>query len=193
MPGFLFVTTLVSAILSLPLGKLSGKRVWVLLAVAISAAMIISFAGWPWLLNIFVFASYVVGGALIGRAIPASPVAMALFLAIISTLDILWIVMAGNTPTPFNSYTDFSLEFGSVVSSIGSFDLILASAITTHWRRRKATIFLSLAPAPLGMILSNVFFSIVGMANLALVPFISAGWLISQSWHLLKNGKTDRP
>ncbi len=191
MPGFLFVTTLLSATLALPLGRLSGLHVGLLALASIAGAALVHFAGSPELYNGFVFAGAVITGAIIGRAVTAGPVPMALLLALLSALDIWWIGFGASAPTPLNSYANFSVEFASGVSSIGSLDLVLASAITTHWRRRKATIPISLAPAPLGMIVSNVFVSITGTPNLALIPFIGAGWLISQLYHRANQVKPD--
>ncbi len=183
MPGFLFVSTLLSATLALPLGKLSRLHIGLLALVSVAGAVLGYFAGSPGLYNGFVFAGAVIIGALVGRAIPARPVPMALVLALLSALDIWWIGLGASALSASNSYANFSVEFGSGVSSIGAVDLVLASAITTHWRRRRATILTSLAPAPLGMILSNLYFFVTGTLNLALVPFISAGWLISQLWY----------
>jgi len=191
MPGFLFITTLVSAMASLPLRTLSSLRIGGLLLVSIAGAALGHYINSPWLPGVFIFAGAVIIGAITGRAIAAGPVPMALFLAVLSTLDILWIGFGGSTLTPLNSYANFSLEFGSGISSIGSVDLMVASAITTHWRRRQATILLSLAPAPLGMILSNVFVSITGTFNLPLVPFITVGWVISQLWYWAKPAKQE--
>jgi len=175
--------TLLSAIASLPLRALSRIQIAVLLLVSVAGAALVPVTAPGWLPASFVFAGAVIIGAIIGRALPAGPVPMALVLALLSALDIWWIGFGGSALSASNSYTNFSVEFASGVSSIGSLDLVLASAITTHWRRRRAKILVSLAPAPLGMILSNLYFSVTGTPNLALIPFIGAGWLISQLWY----------
>ncbi len=180
MPGFLFAATLLSATLSLPLSKLSGLQVGALVLVSVAGAALSHYTSTAWLSGGFIFAGAVITGAAVGRAIPARPGPMALFLAVISTLDVLWIWFGTGSGTQLGPYANFSLEFGSGLSSIGSADLIVASAITTHWRRRKASIPVSLAPAPMGMIGSNVFALVTGVTNLALLPFITAGWIITQ-------------
>ena len=114
---------------------------------------------------------------------PNVPLSDAL-VGVLSVIDIVWIASGGGIANGWvHEVLNFSVQIGAGISSIGTLDLVLASAICAHWSKRGASMALSVAAAPLGMVISNVYVAVSGADNLPLVPFIVLGWLITEGIH----------
>ena len=103
-------------------------------------------------------------------------------LIVLAAVDLAWIASgAGGAGEGWvDDVANFTIELGGRSSTIGALDLVIAAALATHWLIRGAAPWLAVAPGPSGMVFSNVFVAVTGATNLALVPFLLLGWLITE-------------
>ena len=184
MPGFSLLATLFMG-----LGAWSfRKRTTAITTAGLAAGFVVTALGIgigakP-LVNLGVAGSALSVGVVIGRAVRYRSAPMAFLLGVLSVIDIVWIASGGEIANDWvNEVLNFSVQTGTSISSIGTLDLVLASAICAHWSKRGASMALSVAAAPMGMVISNVYVAMSGADNLPLVPFIGLGWLITESLH----------
>lgn len=184
MPGFSFAVTALMGLGAWSLRRLATSVVTAGLAAGlVVTATGISTESGP-LVDVGVAVSAVCLGVVVGRMVPDRSAPMALLLGLLSAIDIIWVASGGRLATDWvNEVLNFSVQLGTDTSSIGTLDLLLASALSAHWSRRGASLALSVAAAPLGMVISNVYVAVSSADNLPLVPFIALGWLITEGIH----------
>jgi hypothetical protein len=123
-------------------------------------------------------------GALLGRLIPPGPGPMGFVLAALAVADIWWISSGGGTGEGLlGDLANVSVSLGSTTSTIGTVDVVLAAAVSTHRSVRGGTLWPAVLAAPIGMALANVYVIVTGADNLPLIPFIAIGWLVTEPWH----------
>ena len=107
---------------------------------------------------------------------------MLVALIVLAAVDLAWIASGGGGAGEgwVNDVANFTIELGGRSSTIGTLDLVIAAALAAHWLIRGATPWLAVAPGPIGMVFSNVFVAVTGAMNLALVPFLLVGWLVTE-------------
>ena len=184
--GFSFFATLLAGTGALSLGRIAKSRVAVTLAAgagagagAVGFGVVVDRSGVA-AAGIFVAATAL--GVLLGGTMPAAFRPMLLVLVVLSALDILWIAVGGGSGSGLLSRVgNFTLEGGTSTSSIDTIDLVVAAGLSTHWLARGTRTWIAVAPGPIGMILSNIYVAIAGATNLALVPFLLLGWLITEA------------
>ena len=184
MPGFSFFVTLLMGLGAWSVHRLSAS----LVMAGLAAGLVVSATGIGIESTSLVAVGVAVGavclGVVVGRTVPYRSAPMALLLGLLSAIDIIWVASGGRLATDWvNEVLNFSVQLGTGSSSIGTLDLLLASALSAHWSKRGASLALSVAAAPLGMVISNVYVAMSGADNLPLVPFIGLGWLITESLH----------
>lgn len=191
MPGFSFVMTLLMGLGALSVRRLlrSAIAIGVAAGLALTAAGVVSDVGW--LIDVGIVVASITVGILVGRVIPPKAWPMALVLGALSVADIVWVVSGGAFSADWgNQVLNLSVDVGTSSSSIGTLDLILAAAVTAHWLEREAGVVLSLAAAPLGMVLANIYVALSGAENLPLVPFITLGWLVTEGTNRLTENRS---
>jgi hypothetical protein len=194
VPGFLAIATLLTGLAALGVSRISGRNTVITLigAALVAVAAVVGSNHVITVIGVWAFA--VILGILVGRWIPASAPPLASVLVVLSVADIVWIVSGGGTgPEWAGELLNVSISIGSGTSTIGAVDLILAAAIAIHWVRRDESQVLAVLAAPMGMIISNLFTAVTGTENLALVPFITAGWLLTETWHRLRSSNRQEP
>jgi hypothetical protein len=140
---------------------------------------------------LLVFLVAVSAGVWLGRAISIKRLwPLLLLLVILSALDTTQIVLthlsssaqSQSTHVPAGDlYVNFLLFLpGQHNYVLGIGDLWLITAMAEYWRRRDAGIFLAFLPGALALILVYALFLFFpGLEPIALVPFLTAGWLCS--------------
>jgi len=165
--------------------SLAGITVAGLLVMVVGTAA--GTSGYPWS-NLVVLVVSVTLGVVIGRLVPPTGRAMFATLAVVAALDasqLLFAGGAGGSVQPWEAWFHLLVvgSDGTVSMKIGALDLVLVAAISEHWRRRGAGFWLATLTGPLGLVLSAVYAWIVRPPDgLVLVPFLLAGWLISEAW-----------
>lgn len=184
MPGFSFLMALVMGLGAWGLRPLSNTAVGggLLAGVGLSAVAVTAESGW--VLNVGQLSAALFLGVAIGRILPPRPTPMLAMLLMLSMADFIWIGYLGGSATGLvGEISNFSVGVATSSSTIGVGDLVLAASATTHWLRRGSRILLALAPAPIGMVASNIYILLTSTDNLPLVPFITLGWLATEAWH----------
>jgi hypothetical protein len=65
--------------------------------------------------------------------------------------------------------------------NLGIFDLLLLIALAEHWCRRGGSYLLALVSGVLGLfLLPTIFILVTGGGNVPLIPFLTAGWVVSE-------------
>ena len=184
MPGFSFLITLLMGLAAWSVRTRSGS----VIAGGLLAGLVMTMTGLGvdagWLLNLGLVVVTLSVGVALGRTLPARSAPLAVLLGVLSAADIIWIASGGGLATGWlQDVANLSLHLGASSSSIGTLDLVLAAAIATHWLRRGTGVPLAVAAAPIGMAIANVYVAATGAGNVALVPFLSVGWLMTEGWH----------
>lgn len=186
MPGFSLLVTLLIGLGAWRVRSLSSR----LIASGLIAGCAVTFAGLGmdagWFRNLGLLIAALTLGVALGRVISPTFAPMLALLGVLSVADIIWIASGGGTSAGWaHDAANFSLQLGSTYSSIGTLDLVLAAALTTHWLRRDTQLPLAVSAAPIGMAFANVYVAAMGADNVALVPFITLGWLVTEGWYRL--------
>lgn len=183
MPGFSFFATLLAGLgawwvrdasrRALLLGSIVGV-VLVVLGQAFDLRM---------LTVVGILGASVTVGSGLGQAFPPRSRPVLLALIALAVLDLAWIASGGGGSGEgwLNDVANLTIELGGRSSSIGTLDLVIAAALAAHWATRGAASWLAVSPGLVGMVFSNVFVAVTGATNLALVPFLLVGWLISEA------------
>jgi len=184
MPGFSFFVTLTAGALAWTMQRLPKTVVAGGFGLALSFVMSGSILDWDpsWWINGVTFAAIVTGGVFLGRILPPRWTPMVALLGVLTVIDIIWIASGGAAGDATETFANFAVRIGNSTATIGTGDVLLAAAITSHWRSRGAHATLAIAAAPFGMILANLFFAVSRVRNLALVPFIAVGWIGTEMW-----------
>lgn len=182
MPGFSFLSTLLAG-----LGAWSGRRtsrrglvigfligavvVWLGVASDLSVLTVVG-----------LFGTSVTVGSLLGQSLSPRSRPVLLALIVLAGVDLAWIASGGGGAGEgwVKDVANVTIELGGRSSSIGTLDLVIAAALAAHWLTRGAAPWLAVAPGPVGMVFSNVFVALTGATNLALIPFLLLGWLITE-------------
>lgn len=132
----------------------------------------------------------VLGGALLGRVMTPRARPMLLLLLVLSALDVLQVLListlSARTGGDCVLYVNVCLHTPWGDYGVGWGDLLIVAAMSEHWRRRGAGPWLALIPGITGFVLIDPFVWLTGLANLALLPFLTAGWLVSEAWWWLR-------
>jgi len=145
---------------------------------------------YPWT-ALLVLLVAVSAGVWLGRAISIKRLwPFLLLLVVLSLLDTTQIILthlsspsqAQSSHVPVgNLYVNFLLFVpGERPYVVGIFDLWLVTAIAEYWRRRGAAFWLALSPGVFAFLLAYILILLFpGLSPLALIPFLSVGWLCS--------------
>jgi len=161
------------------------------LALALGAGL--NLALYPWTdLGVVIVA--LKGGMLVGRVLAARAGPMLILLGLLAVLDTIQLLIPGPGPSPVGAARPAPFFYGMLVIGtplprfeVGVFDLLLIAAIVEHGRRRRLPLAAVVAPGVIGFVLADTAILLLGPTNLPLVPFLLAGWLLSQAgWHLLR-------
>jgi len=171
----------------------SGVNRWYLtgaLAVGLTFSGIIAgvpLAAYPWT-DLVVLLVSLSAGILLGRSLSQTAWPMLVLLVVLSALDVAQIVLTSHSPSPSRQQSipppgqlvgNFFLALPAGHFNIGIFDIFTIAAISEHWRRRGACIYLAEAPGIIGLILAFAFLWLAYEGSLPLIPFLLLGWLCS--------------
>ncbi len=158
--------------------------VLIILGIVFSAAL------YPWtaLLVLLVAGS---AGLWLGRVISIKHLwPFLLLLVMLSVLDTTQIVLSHLSSAPSGGTQSANVPAGDLYINfllflpngrhyvIGIFDLWLVTAMAEYWRRRGAEFWLALVPGVFALVLVyGLILLFPGLSPLALIPFLTAGWL----------------
>ena len=151
--------------------------------------IVFSVAWYPWT-DLLVLLVAVSAGLLLSRAMPTKLRPFLLLLLVLSTLDVVQIVLTSSPSSPGSQsagtstpavqlYGNFLLYLPWGRYNIGIFDLLLLTAMAEYWRRRGSAFLVALAPGVIGFILAFGFGQFISAGALPLIPFLTVGWLCS--------------
>lgn len=184
MPGFSVLVTLVAGVGAWSARLQGGMAVGAGALVGTGLAVAGRAFGPEFLVPLGLFAAATFVGAILGRLIPPGPGPMALVLVTLAAADVWWIASGGGAGDGvLGEIANVSITIGSTTSTIGTIDVVLAAAIVTHRALRGGNLWPAILAAPLGMAFANVYVAVTGADNLPLIPFIAAGWLVTEPWH----------
>ena len=173
------------------LGTISGLG----LAVMVFGA-IVGVALYP-LSDVVVLAFALAGGILLGRALPPRFRPFFLFLIALSVLDFVQVALtSGPAPgpsipssglNPHLIWVNFRIGLPGGHFNIGFVDLLLITAMSEYFRRRGQPFVIGIVPGVVGVALAEIVTDLVGtnqrsvVATLAqaLIPYLTAGWLVA--------------
>lgn len=182
MPGFSFLSTLLAGV-CVWLGRRTSRRA---LLIGTFIGVVVVWLGVVFDLRVLtavgLFGASVTVGSQLGHSLPRRSRPVLLALIVLAGIDLAWIASGGGGSGEgwLTDVANVSIELGGAVSTIGTVDLVIAAALAAHWMARGAAQWLAVAPGPVGMVLSNVWVAVTGATNLALVPFLLLGWLITE-------------
>jgi hypothetical protein len=188
------VAALLAALVAWPACRLSSGVLALGLVFGLTLSVLgvaLSVAPYPWT-DLIVLVVALCGGLALGRVLPTAFLPIFLVLALGSVLDMLLVILQVGTapvgPIPmWLRYVDVSLSLPGWRFEIGGADLLLVAAMAEHWRRRTSSLPLALAPVVVGLaVLAAPFELLVQLANLPLVPFLTAGLLASEGWYRVR-------
>jgi hypothetical protein len=167
---------------------LAGVRVRTLAAVAVVTLAVgvtgitLNLRAYP-LTDAVVVIFCLTAGTVMGRVVPPHRRPMAIVLAILAALDTVQVFAAGSgntTPSALRAWTMFLLVTPVGATAIGFADLAVIAAVGEHWRRRGENAVWSMVPGFLALSLADLFNVLVYRGGLPLLPFVLAGWVISE-------------
>jgi|SRR5579875_128995 len=125
-------------------------------------------------------------GILIGR-IFRSEIRFLIFLIVLSILDVAQILLtsAANPNTgvnPVEFYGNFVVN-SPFKLKLGILDLMITCAMSERWKLHGAAWWMSLLPGVLGLLAADLFVLATGKGNLALIPFLTLGYVCSERVH----------
>jgi hypothetical protein len=189
VPGSYLILAVVFGLVPWLLARVRARPLVAVLAVAVLldvAGLIAGLRLYPWT-DLLVAAIAAAGGVLVGRAVPARFRPMALLMLVLAVLDAVQVIVgstsAGSAPSQrpaFQYYVMLVIATPLATSAIGIFDLLLVTAMAEHWRRRGAGVLLAISPGVLGLLLTYPA-ALVLPRNLPLIPFLFAGFLLTQA------------
>ncbi|MGH7737694.1 MAG: hypothetical protein ACREMP_07490 [Candidatus Tyrphobacter sp.] len=126
-------------------------------------------------------------GALLGRAVPARFTPFCAMLVILSVLDALQVSLGAHhakalprTPlSPGALYANVTFWIAGTRYAMGPVDLLVMTAIGTYWSRRGARGLRPFVGLAVGLVLAYAWLAAHQGSVLALIPFLSFGWLVS--------------
>jgi hypothetical protein len=167
--------------------------VFIIATLALTLGAALKLALYPWT-DLAVACVALAGGMLLGRAIPARAAPMFILLGLLAVLDTIQVLISGPGPSPGGAARPALFFYGMLVIGtplphveVGVFDLLLIAAMAEHGRSRRLPLVAAVAPGVIGFVLADAAILVVGPTNLPLVPFLVAGWLLSEAgWRLLR-------
>ena len=124
-------------------------------------------------------------GTLLAVPVPKTSLAMGTSLVVLSIIDVVWIeIIAGAAGDVSPRWANVRLETGGFSSTIGTIDVAIAAYIASHSVYRRLKPARAIVPGPLGMAFANMLVIVTGASNLPLVPFLTAGWLVTELWSM---------
>lgn len=156
---------------------------------------------YPWSLGL-VLGVAAAGGVGLGRLMPARSRPWLLLLVVLSLVDLVQVALTSGASVPgprtgqgplIGQYLNLRLLLPWGRSNIGLADLLLAAAIGEFWRRAGAPLWVAPLPAIFGLGLAELFATAAGIRDLALVPFLTLGWLITAAGHRWSLGLRAHP
>jgi hypothetical protein len=159
----------------------------VVLAVGLAGAAAGTLAGvdgYPWS-DLVVLAVAIVGGILLGSAIPPRARPMLLVLVALAVLDAAQLFVGGGRDDDLSA-TWFSLVVrgseGNVLQ-LGVGDLVLVVAMAVHGAKRGLRFWPAVLPGPVGLLAALAYGWLVRPPDgLVLVPFLLVGWVLVEIW-----------
>ncbi len=169
-------------------GKLSGRVIGSVFAVLL--ALLVAFATlavdlYPWSIAL-VLGIALAGGVGLGRLVPARFSAWLPLLVALSIVDIVQVVLTSGLSAPgpsgqhgpvLDQYLNLRLPLPWGPSNIGIADLLLATGIGEFWRRVGARPWIAPLTAVVGLALADAFVAVSGVDGVALIPFMTLGWV----------------
>jgi len=178
-------------------------KTW-LLAVIFGISFVLDILGAVFSVNLYPLTALLVllvavsAGLWLGRAISIKRLwPFLLVLVPLSALDITQIILthlagpaasqSAHVPAG-DLYVDFLLFLpGGQNYVLGIGDLWIITAIAEYWRRREAAFWLALFPGALAFIVADGLLQLFpGLDPIALIPFLTAGWLCSLALYRLR-------
>lgn len=136
--------------------------------------------------NLIVALVAISAGVLLGR-IFHSEMKFLTFLVVLSLLDVAQILLTSgaNSNTgvnPAEFYGNFVLDF-PLKLKLGIIDIIIICAMSERCRLNYAGWWMSLLPGVLGLLAADLFLLVTGKGGLALIPFLTLGYVCSVRAH----------
>lgn len=198
LPGLLFIVALGSAAVPWVARRISRRIVLAAFLVGIAASVIgaaLALTLYPWT-DAMVLLVGLTSGILLGRVLPAYPGRFGLWLLFFSVLDIAqWALTSSAPPSgassgvafPALAYLNFSLPPPAGPFKLGIFDIAAVGMLSEWWRLQTAPLWVAEAPGLAGFLLADLVVVLTPLGDLPLIPFLAAGWLVSEAlWGLLK-------
>ncbi len=200
VPGLLFLVALGTA--AVPWLARRAGRLPLLVAFLLGAALsavgaVLALPWYPWT-DLLVLLVALSAGVLAGRAAPKEPFRLFLVLVILSLLDIVQFVLTSGPASPGVSaptgpspldYLNLSIPPPIGRFNLGIFDLLILAMLSESWRVRGGSLPIALVPALAGFALAEVVVLASPLRSLPLIPFLAAGWLVSEAtwWYLQRS------
>jgi hypothetical protein len=193
MPGLYFVLAVTFGAAPWALRRVSWRpavAVTLIAAAALVGGGALGLRLYPWS-DLPVAVGAVGGGLLLGRAVPAKRAPLAVLLVVAAALDTSQLLFAsgsgagtgGTTSEPaWWWWTMFVVDGPWQRSAIGMFDLLLIGTLAEHARQRSLGLVAALAPGLIGVALADLASGLTSGMGLPLIPFLFAGWLITEGW-----------
>jgi hypothetical protein len=156
-----------------------------LLLAMVALAAALSLDLYPWSI-VLVLGAAITGGIGLGRVMPARWRPWLTLLVLLSIIDLVQVALTSQTPLPgpqsahgavLGQYLNLRLLLPWGRDSIGAADLLLAAGIGEFWRRYGGRPWVAPLPAAIGLTLADLFVVATSTQGLALVPFLTVGWL----------------
>jgi hypothetical protein len=192
MPGLYFVLAVTFGAAPWALRRVSWRpavAVTLIAAAALVGGGALGLRLYPWS-DLPVAVGAVGGGLLLGRAVPAKRAPLAVLLVVAGALDTSQLLFAsgsgagtgGTTSEPAWWWTMFVVDGPWQRSAIAMFDLLLIGTLAEHARQRSLGLVAALAPGLIGVALADLASGLTSGMGLPLIPFLFAGWLITEGW-----------
>lgn len=185
--------------LTRPLGSRSLTVALVVGIVANLIGVVLTLPLYPWI-DLAVLVVAWTGGLLLGRGIaPRFQPFLLLFLCL-SVGDVL--VTAGASPLAPHPAVgssaplrigDFLLMLPWGRFDIGLLDLLLLTGLAEHWRRRGGSYMIAVLPGVFGILLADGFLLVTRLSILPGIPFITAGYVLSEGVYRYTNSHRAPP
>lgn len=169
------------------------------LALGISIAIVgtsLALPLYPWTDFVVLMIAFT-GGVLLGRTLRPGPFPLIAILVAISVLDVVGNILTSGVQPPGGNSSSSPLLYGNLLVpppvgrfNIGIGDILLGTAVAESWRLRRGSLALAEVPGLVGFAFAGLFEVLTSYHDLPLIPFLTAGWLISEGVGRRMKGRT---